>query len=238
MNLQRIVILLAAVVAFGTTTSLGLWQMSRAEQKEEMARQLRERRLLPPIALSGKEDAAQAEVLTDRPVSLRGQWLADKTVYLDNRQMEGRPGFWVMTPLKIEGTGVSVMVQRGWVGRNFQDRTALPQVQTPLESVQLTGRIATHAAKLLELGQGQPGQIRQNLDLNAYALEIGEKLLPLVVLQTGPDSEGMKRQWPAIDAGVDKHHGYAFQWFGLSALWVILYVWFQIIVPRKKRASA
>ena len=133
---------------------------------------------------------------------------------------------------------MAVMVQRGWLARNYQDRTALPKIDTPADAVQLTGRIATRAGKLLDLGAGEGGQIRQNLDLNAYALEIGEKLLPLVVLQTGSDSDGMKRQWPAVDTGADKHHGYAFQWFGLSALWVILYVWFQLIVPRKKRASA
>jgi surfeit locus 1 family protein len=238
MTSQRILILLATLLAFASTTSLGLWQLSRAAQKTQMARQLEERRQLPPIALSGQEDASQAELLVDRPVSLRGQWLSAKTVYLDNRQMEGRPGFWVMTPLKLEGSNVAVMVQRGWVVRNYQDRTSLPNIDTPIGSIQLTGRMATHAAKLLDLGAGDGGQIRQNLDLNAYALEIGEKLLPMVVLQTGPDGDGMKRQWPAVDTGVDKHHGYAFQWFGLSALWVILYVWFQLIIPRKKRASA
>ncbi|MEN9887056.1 MAG: hypothetical protein RL758_1634 [Pseudomonadota bacterium] len=238
MTKQRFVILLATIAAFAVTTSLGLWQMSRAAQKTEMARQLSARSALPPTGLTGKEDAAQAELLADRPVSLRGQWLADKTVYLDNRQMQGRPGFWVMTPLRLEGLNTSVMVQRGWVARNFQDRSTLPTIETPAGKVELTGRMATRAAKLLELGSGQGGQIRQNLDLSAYAQEIREPLLPFVVLQTGPDSEGLQRQWPAADTGVDKHHGYAFQWFGLSTLWVILYVWFQIIVPRKKRASA
>ena len=37
-------------------------------------------------------------------------------------------------------------------------------------------------------------------------------------------------------AGVDKHHGYAFQWFALCALTAGLYVWFQIIQPRRRAA--
>ncbi|MEK9803755.1 MAG: SURF1 family protein, partial [Curvibacter sp.] len=49
--------------------------------------------------------------------------------------------------------------------------------------------------------------------------------------QTGAAADGLLRDWPQINTGVDKHYGYAFQWFGLCALMAILYVWFQI-VPR------
>ena len=47
-------------------------------------------------------------------------------------------------------------------------------------------------------------------------------------------SEGLQRDWDAPDTGVDKHHGYAFQWFALCALLVGLYAWFQW-VPLLKR---
>jgi surfeit locus 1 family protein len=58
----------------------------------------------------------------------------------------------------------------------------------------------------------------------------------LVQLQAGIDapSDGLLRNWPLIASGVDKHHGYAFQWFGLCALILILYVWFQIISPLRR----
>ena len=39
---------------------------------------------------------------------------------------------------------------------------------------------------------------------------------------------------PAAD--VHKHYGYAFQWFALCALIVGLYVWFQLIRPRRRAA--
>jgi surfeit locus 1 family protein len=55
----------------------------------------------------------------------------------------------------------------------------------------------------------------------------------LVQLQAGADTppDGLLRNWPPVASGVDKHHGYAFQWFGLCALILILYVWFQILSP-------
>jgi surfeit locus 1 family protein len=49
------------------------------------------------------------------------------------------------------------------------------------------------------------------------------------VLQTGEASEGLLRQWAEPSTGIDKHYGYAFQWFGLAGLIFILYVWFQIV---------
>jgi surfeit locus 1 family protein len=104
--------------------------------------------------------------------------------------------------------------------------------------VVLQGRIAPQVGKLLDLGDAQEGRIRQNLDLNRYAQETGLTLWPVLVLQTGADGEGLRRQWPAVDTGVQKHHGYAFQWFALSTTLVILYVWFQFISPRRKNRPA
>jgi surfeit locus 1 family protein len=101
--------------------------------------------------------------------------------------------------------------------------------------VQLQGRIALSPSKLYELGQGQGGLIRQNIDLAAFSAEIKVPLAALTVLQTDASDAVLKRDWPVINAGVDKHHGYAFQWFGLCALIAILYVWFQIV--RRQRQA-
>ena len=68
-----------------------------------------------------------------------------------------------------------------------------------------------------------------------FSLGIG-----LMVLQTGAPSEGLRRDWPEPTTGVDKHNGYAFQWFGLSVLVVLLYVWFQLVrrfYPRRRAAQ-
>jgi cytochrome oxidase assembly protein ShyY1 len=102
---------------------------------------------------------------------------------------------------------------------------------------------------LLDLGKAEqrtstPGAagsspIRQNLDLEAYRAETGLPLRTDVSLQqTGETSEGLQRDWPAPALGVEKHYGYAFQWFGLSALVVFLYVWFQLIAPYRRARLA
>ena len=83
---------------------------------------------------------------------------------------------------------------------------------------------------------GGSSRIRQNLDLDELRAQTRADLPAGSVVQTDPASDGLQRDWPEIGSGVDKHYGYAFQWFGLSALIATLYVWFQILVPRRRRA--
>ena len=89
-----------------------------------------------------------------RQVIVQGTWLAQHTVFLDNRQMNGKPGFYVLTPLQLEGGGAVVLVQRGWVPRNFADRAALPKVETPAGRVTVQGRIAPAASQAIRVRRG------------------------------------------------------------------------------------
>ena len=57
----------------------------------------------------------------------------------------------------------------------------------------------------------------------------GLPLAGLSLQQTDAANDGLQRDWPQINTGVDKHYGYAFQWFGLCALMALLYVWFQVV---------
>ena len=249
LGLRFWLITLATVAGMLLTASLGRWQLSRAAQKETLQAMLDARGRMP--AMDGRVLLSQpavatteAETLVHRAVVLEGRWVPEHTVYLDNRQMNGRPGFFVLTPLQLEGAAHSVLVQRGWIARNFQDRTALASVETPQGEVEVTGRLALGPSRLLELAGADKGpgasRIRQNLELAAFAAETGLALAPLTVVQTQGPADGLLRQWPAFSAGVEKHHGYAFQWFGLSGLIALLYVWFQFVRrlhPRSPRTA-
>ena len=228
-RLRFAIVTTLTILAVTITFSLGRWQLSRAAEKERLQHQMESRRALPEIQAGDLLAAVDPAPLLERRVSLRGRWLADRTIYLDNRQMNGRVGFFVLTPLALEGDGPVVMVQRGWAARDFQERSRLPPVTTPAGIVEMRGQLVPQPSRTYALGQSETGAIRQNLDMAAFASEIGRSLLPISIRETGPSSEGLVRDWPDIAAGVEKHHGYAFQWFGLCALVVLLYVWFQIV---------
>ena len=223
----------AAVLVAGVTFSLGQWQLRRAAQKQnlQLAIEAQSNQFILKAA-----DLVDPKILSDaihRRATLKGIWRPEHTVFLDNRQMNGRPGFVVITPLVLDGTGQIILVQRGWAARNFGDRAVLPPIDTPQGPVTVRGRIAPPPSKLYEFKGVESGRIRQNLDVSAFSRQIALPLLPVSMLQMGPANEGLLRDWAAPNVGVDKHYGYAFQWFGLCALIVGLYVWFQLIKKYK-----
>jgi surfeit locus 1 family protein len=184
-----------------------------------------------------------------RRAQIKGQWIADATVFLDNRPMAGRAGFIVLTPLRLADDGRWLWVQRGWVPRNFLHREQIPLVSTPVGDVVVSGRLVSHPSLLFELGGTESaGPIRQNVNLGALSSQRGASAVPWSLLQT-KDEDAMSsesahvmrtllRQWPDAAVKVQMHYGYAFQWFALCALVWGLYVWFQWIAPRRGAKSS
>ncbi|WP_157667519.1 SURF1 family protein [Comamonas serinivorans] len=112
MNGRRIVIAMVAALAFGVTLRAGFWQMDRAQQKVAAQANRAAQARHGPLDTAGviqalarstpapHQDPHQDDLL-DRTVQVRGRWLAEHTVYLDNRSMDGRAGFFVLTPLVL-----------------------------------------------------------------------------------------------------------------------------------------
>lgn len=247
---RRVVVLVAALLASGVTARLGWWQLDRAQQKLDLQARIQARGSLPPLSPSQlPRDAEAAQEQHYRPVVLRGRWMAERTVALDNRQMNARQGFYIVTPLLL-GSGDAVLVQRGWMPRDFNDRSRLAAVPDQPGEVLVAGRLAPPPGKLLALADAETGPIRQNLGLAAFSQEIRVALRPWSVQQTeatrpapGADEgataapppladDRLLRQWPMVAVDVGKHQGYAFQWFALCALVVGLTAWFQFLRPR------
>lgn len=226
---------LATVFTMGVTAALGVWQLGRASQKQVLQEQIQQQSDLTPWTEHDLLAAPDTQTGLYRTVQLTGYWVADAGIFLDNRQMDGRVGFFLVTPFRLIGSNRVILVQRGWVPRDFTDRSRVPLVETPGGLVQIKGRLAPAPGKLFELGEAGAGPIRQNIDIAVLSQETGLSLLGLSVQQTNDSSDGLQRKWPRIAADMHKHHGYAFQWFGLCALAGILYVWFQFISPRRKR---
>ena len=205
----------------------------------------------PLTDLSGA--AAPHSLPAQLPVRLRGRWLGGRTVFLDNRPMGGQPGFFVVTPLRLSESacpGGIVLVQRGWWPRDAQDRLRLPDWSDAQGEVELLGVVLPQVSQTYALGDEGPAPneagrvLRQNVDEAFWRAWLGQSPLPGAVLQGHPEAmtsapsaafvpPDLRRDWPQPDLGVDKHHGYAAQWFALSALSVGLTLWFAVIRPRR-----
>jgi surfeit locus 1 family protein len=266
-------LLLVTALAMAATAALGIWQLQRAATKESIAVQMENKKKLAAIenamqlsigvrvssstsinghiAPSGLAGDTHIQALVHRRVDLRGTWLHQYTVFLDNRFMAGRAGFVVATPLQLADSPYAVWVQRGWVMRDPRERTRLPVLAAPLDQAKVQGTLMAQIPKVYALGTTasastavvavsaleatRDSRIWQNLPALDFPASV--QLLPIAVLQTaaelGDAQDGLLRDWAAQDAGIAKHYGYAFQWFALCGLIMVLYAWFQFIAPRR-----
>jgi cytochrome oxidase assembly protein ShyY1 len=221
----------AAALAVALGVSLGQWQLRRADEKRAIEAKLLARETAPPIALGSALLAAgqveQLEQLEYRRVTVRGEFNPGWTVYLDNRPYKGMAGLHVLTPLKIAGSDTYVLVARGWLPRDPANRTKVRAFETPHGTIQVTGLARLHAGHLLQLGTAEAlraGVIVQNLDLAQFAKASKLAVQPFIVEQTDGVKDGLVRDWARPSAGVDKHLGYAFQWFALAATAFLFYI--------------
>jgi len=229
-RLKFVLITVATVVAVVITAGMGVWQLSRAAEKQARQAAMDAQSAKSPLTAAALRAAADPLSLLHQRARLRGTWAANALMFLENRPMDGRVGFLVLMPLVLEGEGGgAVVVQRDWVPPGSEHRTRHPRLAPPAATFGLSAPHALPPSDLYALGSPTVGPIRQNLDLRQWRVETGLPLLPITVQQTGTNAEGLVRDWPVVNLGVEKNYGYAVQWFGMATLFVALYVWFQIV---------
>jgi surfeit locus 1 family protein len=202
-----------ACVAF---VSLGEWQSRRAEAKRAAVLELERAERAAPIELvPGALDAAP---LVHKRVAARGVFVADRTVLL-NRLRRARPGYEVVTPLQFSQSQWHVLVNRGWLAAI---QGAPPEVRTPGGEQRIVGIALERLPRALEAGPPGGGPMRQNVDIAAFAAETGLELAPFVIEQHSAADDGLARDWPRVDLGIERNESYALQWYSFAALALVL----------------
>lgn len=212
---------------------LGLWQMDRAEQKTQLAESVQERRNASPLMMIGPD--AETDKILWRAVELDGEFRQDLHFLLDNQVNKGRAGYFLYSVLEFTD-GPDVLVNRGWMAGQG-DRTQAPVFMTPQSKVRIMGEIKLPPVTGWLLAENTDERLSDsvirlqtinidsiersyNLDLRAFVLR----------LKAGSDA-GLMLDWPEPGSGVEKHHGYAFQWFAMAAALLIIYL---VVNLRKK----
>jgi surfeit locus 1 family protein len=185
-----------AAAACAAGIALGTWQARKADAKRELGARLER-------------------------VTVEGEFVPQYTIYLDNKVRRGKAGYEVVTPLKLRRSPAHVLVNRGWIEGG--GREALPDVPTPRGTVRLEGIALERLPRPLQLKEESRSRLRQSLEVGSYAAETGLAFEPRVIEQHSsiPD-DGLSRDWPRHDAGIEKHEGYALQWYSLAVLAVVL----------------
>ena len=221
----RWVSLIATMIIVATGLSLGHWQTRRAEQKMTIAAAIASRSQQAPVAVAQLPSGVVPEEFT--PMTASGHFLGDWPVYLENRPMNGKAGFYLLMPFRLADSERVVLVQRGWFARDARDRQRLPAIPVPLGSTQVIGLARTAPGKLMQLGDAPelvPGAIVQNLDIPILAAASGLPLQNFIIEQTNNAADGLLRDWPTPASGIDTHRGYAFQWYALAAAAFLFFI--------------
>lgn len=218
MRVMGVVPYVAGALVCVVTVQLGLWQSDRAQEKRALGERIE-------AAAKAPSTTATSDLTEWQMLRLTGQWRAEATIYLDNRVQYGQPGYHVMTPFQM-ADGTVMLIKRGWTGVGL-NRAVLPQVSTPEGEVTINGRVRLPEARPYTLADAPGEGARwQYVDLAAYRDWSKLAVIDEVLEQTDPSTDGLIRDWPRPDFGVDRHRGYAVQWFGLAALSAGLCGWF------------
>jgi len=225
---------LAALFFFVLTLSLGNWQSGRADTKRELQARYDAAVREAPIHVGG--ELLDHESVLYRKLEVEGMFDDTHTILIDNRVLNGVAGYHVLTPLRIHGGPLAILVNRGWVATGrMRDQAPVPP--TPSGVVRLEGMAVDPHTRYFELAETVPqGRVWQNLDFERYALTTRLQLQPVLLLQTSEQADGLRRSWPRPDTGVDTHVSYAFQWYSLAATLAVL--WLIINIKRCRDGDA
>jgi surfeit locus 1 family protein len=219
----RLVTTVAAAAFIALTLWLGRWQVDRGAQKADRQALLEARMHDAPLRLTGA--VPSPEPLMYRHVNAGGEWIAERQIFVDNQVHEGRAGYFVVTPLRLDASTDAVLVNRGWIARG-PSYPRPPEVQVPAGHVEVAGLATRPPARYLELSSDVvDGNVWQNLSIERFRERTGLAVLPVVVLQAGA-APGLIAVSEQPDAGIAKHREYALTWFSLAAtalaLWIVL----------------
>jgi surfeit locus 1 family protein len=221
---------LAALAGIAITVALGNWQLDRGNEKSALAGRILATSRDAPIALPAAE--IRVDDVAWQRVEVRGRFEPKYMVFIDNRVLHGVAGYQVVMPLMIGDSGRYVLVNRGWVA-GTNSRATLPQITTPAQALRVVGLATVPSKRYLELSSKvAEGNVWQNLTLERYRAAVSIPIQPVVIQQENDVDDGLKREWSAPDLGVDKHYGYAFQWFALAAAILI----FRVVCHVRKNA--
>lgn len=202
--------------------SLGFWQLDRAAEKVSMQRLFDADANHVPLT----EGMATQEY---QRITARGRFLPDRQFLIDNMILDGRPGYFVITPFEHAGNKPLLAVNRGWIAA-APDRTLPALVPLAAQETEVRGRVGRLPRVGIRSGEaiadsaGWP-RLATYPDLADLSRVLGRDLLPFVLLLDPDDADTLIRRWQPQDRGPAMHYGYAFQWFALAAATAGILIW-------------
>jgi surfeit locus 1 family protein len=224
---------LAAAVLTILFVSLGFWQLDRAAEKVAMQRLF--------DADAGYAPLSDGMSVQDyQRISASGSLLEDRQFLIDNMILNGRLGYFVITPFEYASNKPLLMVNRGWVAAG-PERSMPLLMPLPAADLEIRGRaghlprVGIRSRDAVSASPGWP-KLATYPELSDLSRSLDRELLPFVLLLDPHDGDALIREWQPQGRGPAMHYGYAFQWFAMAA--AVFGILFWQILKRRSRGRA
>ena len=232
MSLRFILPSILITATFAFLVSLGFWQLERADDKRSIEASIKQANT-GSVELIKKEEGLQSKEYYE--VRLQGKYLSDKQFIYDNQIVDQVSGYYVLTPYALEGQSKAILINRGfipWNGRRDKLADIVIGQETREIKVQISKPIKRMELKLSEVGIQFPALI-QSIDLQDMADRAKVDFSSVIGLLDASASNGFIRKWEPYTGSIERHIGYAIQWF-LMAL-VLAIIGIRIAIKQRKK---
>lgn len=214
--------LLVGAIFVALFTSLGAWQISRGLDKRAEQNLFRDE--------SGFAEWRNGKAVRPfQQLVATGYYVSERQVLLDNIVVNGRSGYYVITPLAGPDGEPVLLVNRGWIEKtgNFVDVTRL---EVPEGQVRVRGRAGWLPRAGMKMGAafergGAWPKVAVYPSSEEVAAELGRDVQDFVLLMDADERHGFVREWSPTEIGPGRHFGYALQWFAMGAVLSALLIW-------------
>ena len=232
MSLRFILPSILITATFAFLVSLGFWQLERADDKRSIETSIKQANT-GSVELIKKEEGLQSKEYYE--VRLQGKYLSDKQFIYDNQIVDQVSGYYVLTPYALEGQSKAILINRGfipWNGRRDKLADIVIGQETREIKVQISKPIKRMELKPSEVGIQFPVLI-QSIDLQDMTDRAKVDFSSVIGLLDASASNGFIRKWEPYTGSIEKHIGYAVQWF-LMAL-VLAIIGIRIAIKQRKK---
>lgn len=219
---------LATVMLLPFLLALGFWQLHRAEIKQQILTQFQTNSTIVPLVTHTTLNEPYPEQF--QRISVKGHFVPEMQIFLDNRFNAHRIGYEVITPFKLHASDIYLLVNRGWIPRE-RNRSNVPHIETPSakKTITLSGYVSYPSSRSLLLGPNveavkSGSTIVQTLQIDSLSDLLQHSLYPFALLLNEEQPYGFTRDWAPVTMSPDMHHGYAVQWFSLAISLLIIYI--------------
>lgn len=205
--------------------ALGVWQLSRAQQKKLLIQSFSQRTQFAPLKA---QDLHLPQDQRFYRITLEGYFDNPHTLLLDNKIFHGKVGYEVFTPFKAKGINQAILIDRGFIPI-VRNRNEVPKIQSIQGNQFITGMLnltPTYVAlgEITESSQTHFPLKVEYLNLDELKPLLGYSLFPYLVSLAPDDERAYAIEWQIVTMSPEKHMGYAVQWFALAITLLILSV--------------